>query len=820
MDGAITAKNQSFFQRLGGNIFLAIIFLLPVFFVPSSLIPFQFGKGFFLVVAVFLLVIFFLANVLKNGKVTIPLSLTLLGLGAVFVSYVVSAALSQNQSLSFFGQGFELDTAYLTAVLLLLAILPTLIFKSKPRLFNVYIALLGSFFVVVLFSLIRFLAPNFLSLGIFNGSAGNLIGTWNDLGAYAGFMVTLSLISLVALETKGIWRGVLYIALTLGILFLAIVNFVTMWLIVAAFALVFFLYSLSYAKRRNAASGGEGGTSIKKVSFAPIFVLVLTIVFLLDFSMTRDQAGNRLPGPINTYISTKLNISQIEARPSWGTTFSIGKAALKESPIFGTGPNQFMQQWLLKKPLAVNESVFWNVDFSAGIGTVPTNIITLGLLGLLSFIVFFGLFIFEGLKAVRRLHGDVFAHYLAFSSFGSAIYFWLTAIFYTPTHVIYSLAFLFTGVFVTTMILEGVVKEKHINFGENPGKSFIGSLIVIVLLIASVSGLYIAGKRFAAFTVFNRAVAAYNQNTDLDKLERKVRQTILLEKNDLFYRTLSDLYLARLNLLGQLTPAPSEVADLQSKFRQYLEGAIGSAQEAAKNNPGNYLNQLQLARVYEVVVPLRPKIEGAYEYARDSYLAAIKLNPTSPAIRLAQARLEVINGDNIKAREFITDALKLKTNFTDAIFLLTQIEVSEGNTKKAIEAVNTAAIISPTNPVIFFQLGLLYYNDQNFRKAIEALENAVRLAPDYANAKYFLGLSYDRLGRNFEALKQFEDLLVTNPDNAEVKFILANLQAGRPAFAQVEPPLDNTPEKRKTPPISEKTEKKDAASGSESASGE
>jgi len=813
MEGVAPTEKRSLFQRFGENAFLLIIFLLPIFFVPSSLIPFQFGKGFFLIISVFVLILLFLVSVLRNGKVSIPQSWTLLGLGVVFVSYVITAILSSNQSISFLGQGFELDTAYITLAFLLLAILPTLIFKSKPKIFNVYLALLASFFIVALFSIIRFFAPNFLSFGIFSGSAANLVGTWNDLGVYAGFMTIISLISLVALETKGTWRTLLNVTLALGLIFLAIVNFMTIWFIVAALSLIFFLYSFSYAKNR--ANTLKADERVRNFSLAPIIVLIIAIVFLFDATMNKDSAGNRLPGTLNTFISTNLNIVQIEARPSWATTFFIGSAALKESPIFGTGPNQFLGQWLLNKPVNVNESVFWNVDFTTGIGTIPTSIITLGLLGLLSWIIFFSLFIYEGLRAVRRLHGDVFAHYLAFSSFVSAIYFWLAAIFYTPTHVVYALAYLFTGVFVATLILEGIVKEKNINFGDSPGKSFMGSLVVIILIIGSITSLYIAGKRFTAFAMFNGAVKTYNQNGNLDTLDNKVRQTILIERNDLFYRTLSDIYLARLNILAGENPTADEVAELQSKFRQYLEGAIGTAQEAVKINSDNYLNQLQLAKVYEAVVPL--KITGAYEQARNAYVTSAALNPTSPAIRLAEARLEIINGNNLKAREYISEAIKLKTNYTDAIFLLTQIEVAEGNTKKAIAAVNQASLISPTNPVIFFQLGLLEYNDQNYRKAIEALENAIRLASDYANAKYFLGLSYDKVGRSTEAIKQFEELLITNPTNEEVKFILSNLMAGRPAFAQVEPPLDDTPEKRDTPPISEKTKAspKNEAAGTE-----
>ncbi|MDO8492590.1 MAG: tetratricopeptide repeat protein [bacterium] len=800
MDVANTDEKQGLFGRFGGNLFLVLTFLLPIFFIPSQSIPLQFGKGFFLVTMVLLLVLFFLVSVLKNGKIIIPQSLTLLGLCAILVSYVVSSALGAHQNISFFGQGFELSTTFLTLILVFLAILPTLSFKSKPKLFNIYITLLSSFFVVALFSIIKFFSPTALSLGVFSGNTANLIGTWNDLGAFAGFMVVLSLISLGALDTKGLWRTILRLVLFLGLVFLAIVNFSTLWILVGVFSLIFFLYSLSYAKRREVS--GNVSEQAKKISWLPVLVLIVAVIFLIDAGVRRDVVGNKIAGPISSLISSKLNIVQLEARPSWGTTLGIGKVVLKENPLLGIGPNQFVGQWLQSKPIQVNESIFWNIDFSAGIGMVPTSIITLGLLGLFSWLLFFTLLIYEGVKAVRRLRGDAFSHYLVFSSFVSTIYLWLVAIFYTPTHVLYALAFIFTGIFVTTLILDGIVKERRIDFSLSPGRSFMGSLIVIVLLIGIVTLGYLATKRFVAFGMFNSAILTYSQKGDLNLVEASVGKILLVEENDLFYRTLSDIFLARLNALAAENPTADQVADLQTKFRQYLGGAIGSAQEAVKQNSENYLNQLQLAKVYEAIVPL--KIPGAYEQAQNAYNEAIKLNPSSPSIRLAEARLEVVNGNNKKARDYIKESLALKSNYTDAIFLLTQIEVSEGNTKKAIEAVISATLISPTNPVVFFQLGLLYYNDANYTKAIDALEQATKLEPQYANAKYFLGISYDKLGRDNEAVKQFEELLVTNPDSAEVKFILGNLKAGRPAFAEVAPPLDNKPEKRKTPPIPEK----------------
>lgn len=804
METVTQEEKRNFFIRYGHKIFLGFIFLLPVFFIPSEMVPFAFGKGFFYVFGVLLLAVLYLVGTLKEGSFSMPKSLTLLGLLGLLVATVVSAIGSADAGTSLLGTGFEIDTAFFLFCSAVLAFMVPMAFRNKASLFNVLTALLASFFVSALYTLIRLFFPGSLSFGVFTTNVANLTGSWNDLSIFAGFAVLIALISLGALQARGMWQWVLRGALVIGLILLAVVNFKLTWLVVAAFSLVFFLYSLSYAKHRGIT--GPITTRIKHVSWLPIVVLLVALIFIVDASVRKDQAGIATPGPIATFINSKTNATQIEVRPSWSATLTLAKKTLQSHPIVGVGPNQFVSAWVMNKPLEVNQSVFWSTDFVSGIGVIPTALITLGGLGLLAWLFFLGFFVRDGVRAIRRLHGDAFAHYLVFCSFASAVYFWIMAFIYTPTHVMYALAFLFTGVFVAAISFEGVIGTYHVTFADAPGKSFIGSLVIIVSLIALATGFYFIGKRLDAFVTFNNAIASYNKDGSLDNVQIGVTKALSLEENDLFYRTLSDIYLARLNGLLQVNPQnEAETKDLQDKFQQYLAGAVGSASAAKRIGSSNYLNTLSLARVYAAVVPL--KIPGAYDQANTTYDAVYAMNPTSPQIYLEKARLEVATGNNEKALENLQKALQLKPNYTDAVFLMTQIEVQLGQTKKAITDVSNAVLLAPNDPQLQFELGLLYYNDGNYSKAIAALEMAVALQGNYANAKYFLGLSYDKVGRSADALRQFSDLALTNPDNNEVKFILNNLKAGKSAFSQVTPPLDNKPEKRKNPPVSEKSSK-------------
>ena len=66
----------------------------------------------------------------------------------------------------------------------------------------------------------------------------------------------------------------------------------------------------------------------------------------------------------------------------------------------GTGPNTFVYDWLKFKPVAVNNTIFWNARFSSGFGYLPSMTATTGLLGIAAIIFFLIIFLNYGRKAL------------------------------------------------------------------------------------------------------------------------------------------------------------------------------------------------------------------------------------------------------------------------------------------------------------------------------------------------------------------------------------------------------------------------------------
>lgn len=777
-------KRISWLENNAFYVVLGVMFLLPIFFIPSSAAPFQFTKTALLIAGILIALFFYVVSRLEDGKVTIPYNLMVLTAWALPIVYLASAFFSDNLKQSLIGQSFEVDTfGFITAMVLLMTLVPLLL-RKKEKVLRVYLILLISGGILAIYQGLRlFLGADFLSFDIFTSTTSNLVGKWNDLAIFFGLTAVLSLVTLEGLELSKQSKIIVYATLVVSLFFLSVINFFPVWLVVGIFALGFFVYKISKNTLNNlrigSASRGEGegapqGQSGHKVSFLALVVLIITLAFVL-FGDTLGQ-----------YTSSRFNFTQIEARPSWQATLDITQQVYNDDFLFGTGPNTFSKNWVKYKPQGINETVFWSVDFVSGIGFIPTAFISVGVIGGLIWLLFLSAFLYTGLRTLLfRQTNDKYVYYLTLSSFLASLYLWIMTIFYIPNAVMIAFAFFFSGVFISTLRHHGEVRsEREIVFAKNPRIGFVVVLLLTVFLIVDAVAIYIVGQQYLSTTYYQKSVFALNVDGDLDKAQQKLTQSLSLARNDRNLRYASDLQLLQVNNILNDGSLPLE--EQRTQFQSVFSGAVQSAQAATDVNPSNYQNWMTLGRVYGSVIPLQ--IEGAYENAKRSYDSALELNPHNPLIYLTLAQLEAGRGDLSAAKEHVQSALEEKSNYTEAIFLLSQIQIQEGNTDEAIASVEAAAFLDSNNAVIFFQLGLLRYNKGDDLGAIAALEQAVALNNVYANAMYFLGLSYFREGRNDEAIAQFEVIAELNLGNDEVKRIIENLKAGRNPFST--DPLD------------------------------
>jgi len=760
------------------------------FFLPFSGISLDFAKVSMFSIVVIGAVILWAIACLRSGTLTLPRSVPVwVFLGIVLVT-IISALFSDAVKVSFFGVGYETTTAMAVIILALSFFLANLFIRTPRQVSLLYVGFIGMMLVLALYESARFIwGPEVFSFGVFNNLLANPIGKWNDLALLFGLSGALSLLGLSAFSPRGILRVVLISNYIFSLLVLFVANFLFAWGLFAFSAIAISGFLLMSRNLTLPSDNNDASTPQHRFNYhlplLPLMSAIIAIVFLF------------LGGNIADSVSGRIGLSNIEVRPSWSATLDIMKQSVKEDPILGIGPNRFSYAWALYKPSPVNDTLFWNADFEQGIGTIPSFVVTVGVLGALLWILFLASFIRIGMRAVFVPRSEMGTPTLLFGSFLSAVYLFLAMFLYVPSAALVILAFLFGGVTLGIIARENPAHDRQYVFSDNPRIGFISVLALVVVLILSIVGIYTLSQRFIGTAYVGSATQSFAAG-DIIATEEKLSRAYALFPHDSVARTQTEVAIVQIRNVLADTIGDDEV--IRTRFQNTLSNALSLGKNALAYDEKNYLNWVALGRVYEAIVPLN--VDGAYENARAAYEKAETLNPKSPAMSLLRARLEVAHGDLRAAREYLEKAIEVKGNYTEAIFALSQLEAQEGNVNGAITQTERAALIAPNDMGVFFQLGFLRYTIRDYSGAIVALERTISLNPVYANAKYFLGLSYAKIGRVPEAVQQFEEIEALNPDNVEVKSILQNLRSGNDPLAAIVPP-DVPPEERENLPIEE-----------------
>ena len=767
----LNVKKGALFTRISFAILLLITFLAPIFFLPIAFTSTQFGTSLSFAFGVILALLVYIISALFHGEIELPVSSKyILGVIALVpLVYTLAGVANGFSRMSFFGYTFDINTVGFMLLGFAYLFLVSLLFRNKTRIFYSYFAFVISAIVLSIFLLIRIIfGAEVLSFGVFTSLTSSMVGSWNNVGIFFGIGAILSLLTFEMVQVSKLMKGLLLVALVFSLLFLALVNFDVIWIIVAITAFLFILYSLF------SSSTVSGLASIKErllqIPRCTAIVFVVSLVFVI------------WGASIGSYLSNTLNVTNVEVRPTLSVTLEIARKTIMDRPLFGSGPNTFTTQWLTWKPDDIVSTIFWNTDFANGIGLIPTFAVTTGILGILSWLIFLGFYVYLGIKSIFTRVSDSFLKYLLTSSFFVSLYLWFMTFMYMPSTAIFILTLFFTGLFFASVYLAEIIRVETKAFSLNPRSGFVSSLILVLFFLASVALGYGLFKNSESLWYFQKSSYALNTGNDVNLSEQYMLKAISSVPNDVYYRALSEIEIIKLNQILSQDPKTVKAEDAQKQFSDTLTSAIKAGIAAKDADQTNYLNWIALGRVYEAVSIPELKVDGAYESAQFAYGEALRHNPKNPGIFILYSRLAIVKKDLKAARNYALQAIQAKRNYIDAYFLLSQIEVEDKNIKGAIESVTAASVIDPTNSGVFFQLGLLKYNSEDFKGAIEGFLKALEITPNYANAKYFLGLSYEKTKEHAKAIAEFEALKVSNPDSKEVDTILSNLKANKNIF--------------------------------------
>ena len=650
--------------------FFIVVALLPIFVIPFVNIPIETSKTVLLVLGTAISFIAWAAARFSDGRVVLPKSKLILVLFAISIFTLISSFFSGSIKMSLFGVMFDLGSFYFSLFLSVFLLNTALVVNNENRAKLILKGVILSSIFLFVFQIARFFIPNTLSLGILDDKTSNLLGSWNAFGIFAGALAMISMFSLEFLSPTKKKKAVLVALLVVSLILIASVNFSLIWRLLGILSLVIFVYKISLFSFKK----DEAQTN-KKFPTTSFAVIIVSLLFFISGQF------------IGSYLPNVLGLLNIEVNPSYSTTWQVTKSVFKADPLFGIGPNKFADAWSLYKPSLINSSQFWNTSFSNSFGLIPTLMISGGILVALLWLVFLILIFFIQLKKLLNLMKEKYDHTLVLYLL-LALYMFLVSILYPAGLVLFVMGFVFLGVFIG-LYSSRVNTYININFLDDPRKSFVSILTLVVIIIATSGITFKFMEKFVSVYYYGRVVNA----TEVESAEKYIRKALLLNQNDLYLRTYSQVYLSKLNNLiskgDNLTD--SEKVLLQTSIDEAVNGAV----LATKYNKENYLNFEILGFVYKNAASLG--IKDASSKAIESYTEASRLNPINPLMKLEIARTYFIDKNIKSAREFALQSIAIKPNFGEGLIFLAELEKGEGNLNSAISYAEEALKYFPND---------------------------------------------------------------------------------------------------------------------------
>lgn len=738
---------------------ITFAFFLPVFFLPGLWATLGFQKAFLALVCVAVVVIggSLLALRTKEVKTILPVPI------AVFAGFIgialTSAITSVDTSAALRGSVFEVQTVAFMAILLGVMCIPLVLQHSKRYMFFACAALGSGLALLLVYTSLRLFAGPVLPFGSFLRVTQSPAGNFNDLALLAGLTIVLSIITLLQLKLRPVTQGALATVVVLSLLIMAVVNSFYIWLVIGFFGLLVLLYLLSFNHLVVDAPKKEP-TQSRTV------VLVITAVicmFSAAFIVAGDYAGQ--------WVSNVFDVEYLEVRPSFQANINIARGVYSEQLLLGVGPNQYASAWREYKDISINETLFWDTDFVAGSGFVPTLFVTLGLLGGLGFVLFTLSYLWLGVRTLLRpTSPDSFWYFAGLFMFVGSVFLWAMSYVYVPGATVLLLAALMTGLAFVAMADLQPDSRKTISLVSNHKRGFIIMAVTILCITGSIFLLFTAGEQYVAQSSFNKV----QQSTgDVAAIDQAAMRSYAMYPDHRFLGVRAQAALLEMNRL-LATDSPTE-AD-QQRFIEAADLSLRFTYTAITASPRNPEYRALLAGIFSNYAIVG--IEGALERSQTALTEASALDPKNPSYALMEARMAVSRGDTESARTAVTKALQQKRNFTEALFLLAQLDIADGNVLAAIDTTRTIITLEPQNPARHYQLGILHTAAEQTDEALSAYQVALTLDPGFANARYLRALLLIDLQEVELALQDLRLVAQTNSENAELMSLISTLESG------------------------------------------
>ncbi len=486
-----------------------------------------------------------------------------------------------------------------------------------------------------------------------------------------------------------------------------------------------------------------------------------------------------IPDLTQVRIPVEINLS---ANASW----KIAMQNIKTSPVLGTGPETFIFGFSKYKPDNFNDSNFWAFRFDKAGSELAQVLSTTGFVG---FIVYLSIFIL-GLYLIWKIIKDRQSvdWYLKAAVASSFLVVLISQIFYFSSTV---LAISFWLILAFLLILSEP-KEKVISLTSSPRAAFIFSFGLALVILVALGIFYGVGRFWLADVAYAKARVEARSVETLDQATLYLQKAVNLNPwRDVYRIGLAQVLLAQANRIANSQPADTEQGKQQqlNNLRNFVSLSINQAKQATDLAPENVANWEALGSIYRGTALFAKDAEN---WVIDSFSQAIKREPSNPALytelgkayllsasrRIQEAGQNETSKDQLQieannkialALEQFDKAVALKSTYTPAHFNQAIAYELQGKISEAIGKLERIRQFNPNDIDVLFELGSLYYSSLNDNdKALAVFKTITSLVPNHANALFATAVVYESMAEYDKAIEQLEMALRTNPGNKTI----------------------------------------------------
>jgi tetratricopeptide (TPR) repeat protein len=646
---------------------VSLAFLVPIFFLPSTLEFFSFNKLALLIIATVLLVFYWAIKMMLGDKIGFTKSMVDLPLLAYFLIVALATFFSISKTDSIYGSQGRWLGLFSVIIFLVYFFLSTPLLKDlKVIKLSLYAfmasATLSSFVSLLAYYKVYLIGEDYGKIQNFNMS-----GSIADTIFLAALALIISL-GLIGYEKFLPAKIALIVATFINYMLIAVVRIPLGYAVLGAGVVGLLMY-----------------IDLDKIIRSKLFYGIATLLILFVTLLTV------LPGTGKVLVDPNYPKElALSVKESW----LISSTIIQNYPLLATGPSTFYLNFSRYRPLSLNGGNLWAARFD-----MPNNeffgiMATLGLVGLA--VVFFLVTRILKLIGSAKLNQDETGLSKVISAVLLAI---LVGYLFTYATVLTSfLLFTMLSLLVATHALvdkqvrlsESVMLEADalssiagVNESSVIKKEYFRFILGVPMILVAVYAGYLGYKNYAGEYYMRQSLIAAAKNDGTGTYNFQRNAITINPTRDTYHTTFAQTNLALANSIASKT-------DLTDTDRQTIQDLIAQSIRSVRVateviGPLNVANWEVRAIVYRSLINVA---QNAADWAVGSYNSAIQLDPSNARLRVDLGGIYYALGDYLSAANQFRQATALKSDYANAHFNFANalIQLKDfGNAKISLE---------------------------------------------------------------------------------------------------------------------------------------